>query len=166
MGGELGAASAEMLAKEIATVAPAYHGITWETLEWGAGREGLVLPVEEGVQHLEYIPVDGKLTAVNARYGLHLARVLYDDGVRTRMSPSLAALTPKAHVYLNGDDAQEVGVEPGAVVVVESEYGSAQLPVAIDNSLGSGTVYVPANLEATRGLGAAVAVVLTAGDDV
>jgi predicted molibdopterin-dependent oxidoreductase YjgC len=166
MGGELGAASAAMLAKEIATVAPAYHGITWDTLDWGAGREGLVLPVEEGVQHLEYIPVDGRLTAVNARYGLHLARVLYDDGVRTRMSPSLAALTPSAHVYLNGDDAQELGVGPEVVIGVESEYGSAQLPVAIDNSLGSGTVYVPANLEATRGLGAAVAVVLTAGDDV
>jgi NADH-quinone oxidoreductase subunit G len=166
MGGDLEATSAAVIAKEIATVAPAYHGVDWETLDWGAGREGLVLPIEEGVQHLEYIPVDGGLVSVNSRYGLHLARVLYDDGVKTRMSPSLAALAPDAYVYLNAEDAAQLGLAIGALVLVESEYGSVELPVAIDNSLGTGTVYVPANLSATRGIGAAVAVVVTPGDGV
>jgi NADH-quinone oxidoreductase subunit G len=163
MGGDLGAVSAAALAKEIATVAPAYHGVDWDTLDWGAGREGLVLPIEEGVQHLEYIPVDAGLAASHARYGLHLGRVLYDDGVRTRMSPSLAALAPDAYVYVNAADAAELGLTVGATVMVESEYGNAELAVAIDNSLGSGTVYVPANLEATKTLGASIAVVISVG---
>jgi predicted molibdopterin-dependent oxidoreductase YjgC len=123
-----------------------------------------VLPIEEGVQHLEYIPVDGGFPAVHAKFGLHLGRVLYDDGVRTRMSPSLAALVPDPQVYLCGDDVDRLGLTIGENAVIESEYGSAVLSVAVDNSLGRGTVYVPANLEATRGLGGAVAVVLTPGD--
>jgi predicted molibdopterin-dependent oxidoreductase YjgC len=163
MGGNLGAPSAAALAKEIATVAPAYHGVSWDTLDWGEGREGLVLPVEEGVQHLEYIPVDGGIIAVEARFGLHLGRVLYDDGVRIRMSPSLAALAPEARVYLNAEDAVELGLAEGVTALVEGESGSASLPVALDNSLGRGTVYVPANLTATRDLGAAVAVTVSAG---
>ncbi len=161
MGGDLGAVSAETLAKEIERVAPAYHGVTWDTLDWGSGREGLVLPVEDGVQHLEYIPVDDGLSSSTARYGLHLGRVLYDDGVRVRMSPSLAALAPEAYVFLNAEDAADLDLASDDQVVVEGEYGSVELPVAIDNSLGKGTVYVPANLSATRNLGAAVAVVLS-----
>ena len=98
MGGDLGAPSAEALAKEIERVAPAYHGVSWDLLDWGAGREGIVLPVDRGVQHLEYIPVYPNLQASTAKYSLHLGRVLYDDGVRTRMSPSLAALAPEAAV--------------------------------------------------------------------
>jgi NADH-quinone oxidoreductase subunit G len=158
MGGDLGAASAEVIAKEIATVAPAYHGVSWEVLDWGAGREGMVLPIDEGIQHLEYIPVDGGLKSVDAEFGLHLARVLYDDGVRVRMSPSLAPLAATACAYLNAEDALALGVDEGTEVIVESDYGSARLPAALDNSLGRGTVYVPANLAATRGLGAAVSV--------
>ncbi|MDJ0923536.1 MAG: NADH-quinone oxidoreductase subunit NuoG [Acidimicrobiia bacterium] len=164
MGGDLGAPSAAALAKEIERVAPVYHGVTWDALDWGEGREGLLLPIEDGVQHLEYIPVDDGLAPVNARYGLHLGRVLYDDGVRTRMSPSLAALAPEAKVYLNSTDAKVLGLEEGAVATVESAYGSAELPVAIDESLGRTTVYVPANLAATAELGAAVAVVVSKGE--
>jgi NADH-quinone oxidoreductase subunit G len=163
MGGALGAASVQMLAKEIEAVAPAYHGVTWETLDWGSGREGLVLPIDEGIQHLEYIPVDGGVAAVAAEYGLHLARVLYDDGVRTRMSPSLQKLAPDAFVYLSAETAADLGVEVGDEVTVESDYGSVTLPLALDNSLGEGSVYVPANLEATKGIGAAVAVTLRSG---
>jgi formylmethanofuran dehydrogenase subunit D len=55
----------------------------------------------------------------------------------------------------------ELGLEVGDTVTVESEYGSADLPVRVDTSLGRGTVYVPANLASTRSLGGAVAVVLS-----
>ncbi len=165
MGGDLGATSAATIAKEIAKVAPAYHGVTWDSLDWGDGRDGLLLPLETGVQHLEYIPVDGNLTPVSARFGLHLGRVLYDDGVRVRMSPSLTALAPEAALYLNAAEVAALGVQPGATVVVEGDAGSAELPVAIDNSLGNGTAYVPANLTATRALGASVAVAISPGGE-
>lgn len=165
MDGNLGATSSATIAKEIETVAPAYHGVTWDALDWGAGREGLLLPLEEGEQPLQYIPVDGSLESVNARFGLHLARVLYDDGVKVRKSPSLAALIPPAAAYLNGAEVAALGVEPGAPVTVAGESGSVTLPVAVDNSLGDGSVYVPANLSETADLGAAVAVTVTPGGD-
>ncbi len=165
MGGDIGATSAEALTKEIATVAPAYHGVTWDALDWGEGREGMVLPIEGGTQHLQYIPVDGNLASVQARFGLHLGRVLYDDGVRTRMSPSLAALVPAAHVYMNAAEVVGLGLNPGDVALVESESGMVSLPIAVDNSLGNGAVYVPANLAETRELGAAVTVVVSAGGE-
>jgi NADH-quinone oxidoreductase subunit G len=163
MGGDLGATSVEALSKEITTVAPSYHGVTWDSLDWGEGREGLVLPVESGTQHLEYIPVDGNLSSVEARFGLHLGRVLYDDGVRTRMSPSLAALAPVAQVYLNAAEVAGLGLNPGDDAFVESESGSVTLPVAVDNSLGNGAVYIAANLAETRSLGAAVTVAVSPG---
>ena len=165
MGGDLGAPSAAALAKEIERVVPAYHGVTWDVLDWGEGREGLVLPIDGGVQPLEYIPVDPSLAATDAKFGLHLGRVLYDDGVRTRMSPSLAALAPEAMVHLNPEDAAALGLSAGEVASIEGENGSVSLPVALDRSLGRGTVYVPANLAATAELGASVAVVITAGEN-
>lgn len=165
MGGDLGATSVEALSKEIVTVAPAYHGVTWDSLDWGEGREGLVLPVEGGTQHLHYIPIDGNLSSVEARFGLHLGRVLYDDGVRTRMSPSLAALAPAAQVYLNAAEVAGLGLNPGDDAFVESESGSVTLPIAVDNSLGNGAVYITANLAETRSLGAAVTLAVSAEGD-
>jgi len=158
MGGELGATSAAAIAKEIAKVAPAYRGVTWDALDWGDGREGLLLPLGDDAQQLEYIPVDGNLPSVPARFGLHLGRVLYDDGVRVRMSPSLAALAPEAVLYLNAAELEALGAEPGDRMVIEGDGASVELPVAVDNSLGNGTAYIPANLPATAALGSSLAV--------
>lgn len=163
MGGDLGATSPEAITKEIAKVAPVYHGVTWDTLDWGEGREGMLLPAEGVVQPLEYIPVNGNLTSVETRFGLHLGRVLYDDGVRTRMSPSLAALAPEPKVYLNSAEIAGLGLNVGDQAFVETESGTATLEVAVDNSLGNGAVYVPANLKETSDLGAAVTVVVSVG---
>ncbi|MGA9595281.1 MAG: NADH-quinone oxidoreductase subunit NuoG [Acidimicrobiia bacterium] len=163
MGGTLGATSAAAISKEIATVAPAYHGVSWDDLDWGEGREGLLLPLEDGEQPLEYIPVSGSIKPVEARFGLHLARVLYDDGVKVRKSPSLAALIPDAAAYLNQAEIEALGIEPGSPVTIAGDASSVVLPVAVDNSLGDGTVYVPANLPGTAALGAAVAVTVTPG---
>jgi NADH-quinone oxidoreductase subunit G len=165
MEGNLGATSAAAIAKEIATVAPAYHGVSWDTLDWGEGREGLLLPVEEGEQPLQYIPVAGKLDSVKSRFGLHLARVMYDDGVKVRKSPSLAALIPPAAVYLCGSDLESLGVASGSPVTVAGEGGSVTLPAMLDDSLGAGTVYVPANLGETAELSATVTVTVTPGGE-
>jgi NADH-quinone oxidoreductase subunit G len=156
MGGNLGAHSAEAIMKEIAAVAPAYRGVAWDLLDWGEGREGVVLPLPEGEQPLHYLPVDPGLRArAAAGLTLHLGRVLYDDGVLTRMSPSLAGLMPEAAVYMNPRDARSAGVEEGQRVEVATELGYAELEVAFDPSLALRTVYVPFNLPETSVLGAA-----------
>jgi NADH-quinone oxidoreductase subunit G len=160
MGATLGAESAEAVSKEISAVAPAYRGITWDVLEWGEGREGVVVPGPEGVQPLAHIPVDSGLDSVRPEMALHLARVLYDDGVGIRFSRSLPKLKRDPEAFLNPADAERLGLEPGIDVVVSSESGSAQLPVALDAGLAPGSVYVPANHDETASLGAALSVTI------
>jgi len=166
MGGDLGAHSAEAMMKEIATVAPAYRGVTWDLLDWGAGREGVVLPVAEGDQPLRYLPVDpGLRSRAAAGLTLHLGRVLYDDGVLTRMSPSLARLMSEALVHMHPRDARAAGVEAGQRVELTTDVGYAELEVALDESLARRTVYVPFNLPETSLLGASPAVTVEPIDE-
>jgi NADH-quinone oxidoreductase subunit G len=155
MGGQLGARSAQAVSKEIATVAPAYHGVYWDLVDWGEGRQGLVLPLEGGEQPLQYVPVDPALRSrSSAGLSLHLGRVLYDDGVQTRMSPSLARLMPHAAVHLHPLDARALGVEEGQRVEVRTDVGDAELEVTFDETIARRTAYVPANLPETAMLGA------------
>ena len=153
MGASLGAPSAEALAKEIAEVAPAYGGITWDRLAWGPGREGIVLPHADGRQPLEHIPLSTGLPSVAGGFVLHLGRVLYDDAVMTRHTDALRVLAPTGQAHLHPEDAARIGIEPGDVVAVIGE-ASIELPVALDPSLAVGTVYVPFNLTSTAPLGA------------
>ena len=161
MGGELGALSAEALSKEIAAVAPAYRAVTWDLLDWGEGREGVVVPLAEGEQVLAYEAVDAGLRATTSRMTLHLGRVLYDDGVMTRMSPAVAGLMPDARVYLHPRDAGSLAVGPGQRAEVAGDEGSVTLEVAIDPTLAAGTVYVPFNLPGTADLGTTNSVKVT-----
>ena len=100
------------------------------------------------------------------RLALHYARVLFDDGVRNRMAPSLARLQPEPFVALHPRDAGAFAVSAGDVVRVVTEHGAVELPVRIDPTLAEGAAYVPANLAATAVLGAAPSVTIepSAGD--
>ena len=168
MGAQLGATTSEALMKEIVTVAPAYRGLSWDLLDWGEGREGVVVPSADGVQPLVYVPVDTGLRATGGRFALHSGPVLYDDGVRVRMSPSLARLAPEPFVALHPRDAAALAVTEGHVVRVVAPGGEAALPVRIDPSLAEGAAYVPANLAGTAALGSPATVSIEAsldGDD-
>ncbi|NNF10444.1 MAG: NADH-quinone oxidoreductase subunit NuoG [Acidimicrobiia bacterium] len=147
LGSSLGAVSAEAIHKEIAAVVPAYRGITWEQLEWGPGREGVVVPAETGEQPLRYVPVDIGVPVRSARLALHSARTLYDDGVHARFGLSLAQLAPGATAFLNPDDAARLGVADGALVRITGSAGSAEMEARRDPTLAPGTVYVPFNQE-------------------
>jgi predicted molibdopterin-dependent oxidoreductase YjgC len=148
LGGAVGATAAA-LAKEIATVAPAYAAMSWDALDWGRGRDGIVAsggtfthPPSASAQD----PATGDLT-------LHLGRVLYDGGTIVTAGESLAGLAPEPAAYLHPDDATRLGCAAGDRVTVTGNAGSAALPVAIDRSLAKGTVYVPFNLGASIGNG-------------
>jgi predicted molibdopterin-dependent oxidoreductase YjgC len=153
MGSDLGAHSGEKVGAEIADVAPAYGGVTWDALTWGPGRDGIVLPGPEGRQPLEYTPEDPGVPVVAGRHALHTARVLYDDGVMVRNSSGIAGLAPHGAAYLHPRDASMLAVVDGDDVIVHAD-GSVRLPVIIDASLAEGTIYVPFNLSRTAGLGA------------
>ncbi|MGH8873689.1 MAG: NADH-quinone oxidoreductase subunit NuoG [Acidimicrobiia bacterium] len=157
LGTDLGLHSAEGVSKEIAQVAPAYQGVTWELLDWEA-RDGVVVPHGSAGQPLQYVPADTAPGVRSAELVLHSARTLYDDGVIVRHGPSLAKLAPGGFAALHPDDATRLGAREGATVGVRTAQGEAELPVRLDPSLPRGTVYVPFNQPGVPSLGEGPAV--------
>jgi len=173
LGKPLAFASAEAISKEIADVAPAYVGISWELLDWDE-KDGAVVPYGAAIQPLIYHPAAlGKkaLQAMSQKpssgaLALHLARTLYDDGVLMRNSLSLHALAPGGAVYLHPEDAGRIGVSEGALVEVKTVDAALRLPTVLDPSLATGVAFVPFNQPWTPSLGAALSVVVAARKEV
>jgi len=152
MGRPMGLSSAALIAKEIASVAPAYQGITWDLLEWDA-RDGAVVPLD-GNQPLAHIPVvvDGP-KGPSAELLLHRARVMYDDGVRLRNCPSLHGLAPGAVAWISPDDAKRLGARDKSLVRVVTTRGEGEFSARIDHSTPPGVVFVPLNQPGAAPLG-------------
>lgn len=159
MGVPIGLESADNIAKEISSFAPAYGGITWDLLD--NQKDGVVVPIEFGSQPLVYIPADAPGRTVAGDLVLHYARTMFDDGVLLRHSPSLIELAPGAAVHLNPDDARRLGLAEGDQADVKTEAGSARLEVRVDDSLGHGVIYVPFNQPGTPSLGSGPVVTVT-----
>jgi NADH-quinone oxidoreductase subunit G len=153
LGHSIGAESAEALAAEIAATAPAYAGVTWAALDWGAGREGRLLPTPAPYG----LPLEAPREETGA-LTLHLARILYDRGTLVQHGPSLARLAPEPVLYLHPADAARLGVAAGARVRLAGSGGTADLEAALDPSLAPGAVYLPANLGVAVGAGTVVSV--------
>ncbi len=159
MGRPIALDSPEAISKEIATVAPAYEGVTWDVVE--AGRDGVVVPHEGAGQPLSYLPADTPGKTHSGEFVLHYARTMFDDGVHLRHGGSLAELAQGAAAYLHPDDARRLGLKEGTMVDVKTKAGSARLPLRIDESLIHGVVYVPFNQPGTPSLGSDPVVTIT-----
>jgi predicted molibdopterin-dependent oxidoreductase YjgC len=161
MGCPLGLSSAETISKEISEVAAAYDGVTWDYLEWNV-RDGAVVPLE-GKQPISHIPVAlPGAKAPSAEFTLHVARTMYDDGVRLRHSPSSRGLAPGAVAHINPADAPRLGAKDGAHVRVVTSQGEGEFVVVLDEGTPSGVVYVPFNQPGGSALGTDPVVRVTA----
>ena len=161
LGSDLGFASAAEISTEIAAVAPAYAGITWDLLDWEE-RNGAVVPRPEAGKHLEYVPVATSVPSASPEMVLHSARTMYDDGVMMRHSLSLHRLAPGAAAHLHPDDARRLGAREGHQVRLVTRNAEAELPVVLDDSLHRGVVYVPFNQPGGPSLGSDPVVRVTA----
>jgi len=157
MGGSLGATGVDVLTKEITRVVATYEGFDPDMLDWGGGRDGILLPLGDAGRPLRHRPVDPGVRSRAQRWALHVARELYDDGVMTRHSPGIAGLARPARIHVHPRDAAVLAVRAGDRIRVTGD-GAAELEVAIDSSLAEGTVYVPFNMAATKELGAPASV--------
>ena len=163
LGRPLNLGSEQDIAEEIARLAPAYAGITWDHLEWDA-QEGEVAPIDPADQPFVHEPRHQDLNGRLDGHTLHLARTLYDDGVLLRHCPSLAPLAPGASAYLTPAHAASLEVAEGDEVVVRAGDRSVRLPVRIDPSLAEGSVYIPFNQPGLEAVGNALGVSVTAGE--
>lgn len=144
MGVPIGLASSETINKEISGVAPAYEDVTWDLLEWDE-RDGVVVPIHEApiINHIP-VAVAGS-TAPAAEFTLHVARTMYDDGVRLQHSPSLRSLAPGRVAHINPGDAPRLGALDGHRVHVVTSQGAGEFTVVLDQGTPPGVVYVPFN---------------------
>ena len=144
--------SAEVIAKEIATVAPAYEDVSWDLLEW-EHRAGVVVPIH-GAQPINHIPVAlAGSPAPDAELTLHVARTLYDDGVLMRHSPSLHSLAPGHVAHVNTVDAGRLDIGGGDSVRLVTSQGEGEFTARIDDGTPAGVVYVPYNQPGAAPLG-------------
>ncbi len=152
MGGSL-PGTAELVAKEIASVVPSHAGVTWEALDWGEGRDGIVIDApgpEPAAPHPTAAPADG--------LALHLARVLYDAGTLTVAGPAFAPLITTAALHVTSSDAARLGLVDGSPARVGGDAGEAEVPWVVDESLAAGTAYLPFNCGVSVGGGPTVTV--------
>ncbi len=143
---------------EIATVAPAFAGVSYDAL----GEDGLQWPVPArghpgtAILHTETFPL-GRATLARIEYlpspalaarperplvlitGRALAH--YNSGSMTRRSPALALL-PHETVELNPADAQARAIRDGDLVTVASAQGEARGVAAVTDDVPAGAVFM------------------------
>jgi predicted molibdopterin-dependent oxidoreductase YjgC len=154
MGAEMNGMDWRNLNNEIAGVAPAYGGMTAEYLTFEAGEVGAIVPLPGATQPLGHIPVDVKIPVVTDRFTVHFAPSLYDDSVLVRHAGILSSLGSDASVRLHPKDASSLAVGPGDIV----QIAGLEMPVELDPSVVPGSVVLPFNHVATKGVPASPSV--------
>ena len=76
---------------------------------------------------------------------LVVTRELYDLGINTQMSPSLAGLPRGLRVHLNPADLDHLGVAAGGQVKVSNARGSVVVPAVADDTVLRWTAWMPFN---------------------
>lgn len=154
MGADMNSSDWRAINEEIASVAPAYAGLSDDFLTFETEGDGVIIPLPDVRQPLVHIPVDVRVPVVTDRFTLHFASSLYDDSVLTRHSEILSALAPEPCVRLNPRDAASLTVGDGDAVTI----AGITLPVAVDSSVVPGSAVVPHNHVATKGVPATGAI--------
>lgn len=158
MGAEMNSTDWMVVNKEIAALAPAYAGLTADYLTFEAGTEGVIAPLPGVRQPLVHIPGDVTVPVVTDRFTLHFAPSMYDDSVTVRKTEILRPLAAPGVARLHPKDASALAVEDGNPVQV----AGVRLPVAIDSQVVPGSVVLPFNQIATKGVLASAAVSIQA----
>ena len=138
---------ARSVTSEIAGVVAGYAGLTWEAL----GDQGIQWDAEAAAADVATVQVgddEAAESAAGGEYPLALVSgtVLYDGGTLFRLTEQMRGMARGATVGLNPADAADIGVEAGAPVRVQSEAGSLELTVAVDEQVQLGTAWIPESL--------------------
>ncbi|MFD0856491.1 molybdopterin oxidoreductase family protein, partial [Actinomadura adrarensis] len=147
---------------EMVALMPDYTNLTYDNL----GPSGKLYPVEDpehsdgtvvlfderfntadGLAHLvpaEWLP--GKeLPSEEFPFVLNTGRLLehWHTGSMTRRSYALDTIAPRAEVYVNPEDAAELGLVDGGMARVSSRRGSIVLHVKVSHRDARGNVFIP-----------------------
>ncbi len=151
--------SPEFIMEEIAKLTPSYGGINYERLK----GDGLQWPCPDtkhpGTKFLHqgrftrgkglFTPIDYKPPAElpDEEYPFYLTTgriyVHYHTGTMSRNSPSLEREINECFLEVNPEDASEIGISEGDLVLVESRRGSVSTKVKIVKNIERKTVFMP-----------------------
>jgi NADH-quinone oxidoreductase subunit G len=142
LGTDLGYNTVDDITAAIAARVPAYAGVTSEAL--AANRDGIIAvpPVRTTPLGSSGLPAPDR---VSYDFRLVVSRKMFDRGVNTSNSPSMAALGVGAAVHLHPLDLDRVGAAAGTDVKVIGEKGTLILAVQPDAAVLRGTAWVPFN---------------------
>jgi len=154
--------SARDVFEEIVSVMASYTNLTYDNL----GLTGKLYPnpdpehsdgivvmfgekfnTPDGLAHLvpaEWLPAK-ELPDERYPYVLNTGRLLqhWHTGSMTRRSYALDAIAPQAEVYLNPDDAAELGIADGQMAQVSSRRGTIVLAARVSHAEQRGNCFIP-----------------------
>ncbi len=101
----------------------------------------------DGLAHLvpaEWLPAK-ELPNEEYPFVLNTGRLLehWHTGSMTRRSFALDAISPKAEVYLNPEDAADLGLADGELARVSSRRGTIVLETRVSHREGRGNCFIP-----------------------
>jgi NADH-quinone oxidoreductase subunit G len=142
LGGDLGITTVDDLREQLVRSVPAFAPCTPESLR--AAPDGVLLAPPTTTT-----PVDARAPELPGRsaydFRLVTSRTLYDAGVLTQLSPSLAPLAPGAALHLHPLDVERLGAEPGTPLQISTSRTSVVLDVEPDAAVPRGAAWVPFN---------------------
>jgi NADH-quinone oxidoreductase subunit G len=140
LGHDLAITSVESATAAIAASVPGFSGVTVDALD---AHPAGVFTTTAGASLPAGSSADTPPNGYDHR--LVVSRKLYDQAVRTAMSPSLAPLAPGAAAFLHPHDFDKVGVAAGTEVKLVGTKGSVVLPLHAHESVQRGTIWSPFN---------------------
>jgi NADH-quinone oxidoreductase subunit G len=171
LGTDLGFESVDQITDEIGRVSPAHLGLSAAALRLKANVDGILLPIPKPVVEVveaaePAADADAEVAVAEAAparpslfkfrpsvtaavvptpdsYSLRLvlSRTLYDDGVHTQNSPSLAKLAPQSGIRLNPGEVERHGLQNGGSVKVLSQTGDLITTVIADDRVPRGVAH-------------------------
>jgi formate dehydrogenase alpha subunit len=160
LGYDMGDVSASAVMEEIASLTPQYGGISYQRLEeLGYLHWPCPTPDHPGtpILHVEkFTRGKGLFSAVEFKppaelpdeeypFYLTTGRILfhYHTGTMTRRSAGIEALASTNEVWMNPEDARELGVEEGEHVVVQSRRGAIRIRAKLTEDMPQKVLFIP-----------------------
>jgi predicted molibdopterin-dependent oxidoreductase YjgC len=142
LGGDLSVTTVDELHDLLVATVPAFAPCTAEALR--ASPDGVLLAPAGSVGSIDVsAPEPPARKAYDFR--LVVSRTLYDAGLVTQLSPSLAPLAPGASLHLHPLDLDRLGAESGAPLQVSTDRSGVVLDVLADPSVPRGAAWVAFN---------------------
>ena len=144
--------------RKSAKLTPSYAGITYDRIDRGTS---LALPhrrsprntypshraIHLGERGFSWHRLDPAGRAADDEYPLYLTtgRVLYHyhTGTMTMKSEGLNECAPECFVEISAKDAEQFGIEDGALVEIASRRGKISARIAVSDKAVTGTVFIP-----------------------